>query len=68
MSRKHVGHPSLDLPAILGNEYDWCDSKSVPNLFFYILDIYFHVFSCIFNIGEYIWTAIMGNSNDFDVF
>ena len=22
MSRKHVGHPSLDLPAILGNEYD----------------------------------------------
>ena len=36
--------------------------------FFYIFDIYFHVFSCIFNIGEYIWTAIMGNSNDFDVF
>ena len=36
----------------------------------YRIDIlYFrHVFSCIFNIGEYIWTAIMGNSNDFDVF
>ena len=54
ISRKHARHPSytLDFPAILGNEYDWCDFKSVPNRFFIFFDMYFRVFLTLANIFE----------------
>ena len=43
---------TLNIPAILGNEYDWCDFKSVPNRFFIFFDMYFRVFLTLANIFE----------------